>query len=94
MLRGLTISILLNICLVVSIWLMGPFLLIRKSSLTTLAANLEKWQPLPSISQPPFLSKTRFSKCCYGLSQSALPALSHSCICAKMCFATVGQKCV
>lgn len=40
-------DLVLNMLLVMSIWLTGPFLFIRRGSLTTLAANLEKWQQFP-----------------------------------------------
>lgn len=40
-------DLVLSMFLVMSICLTGPFLFIRWSSVTTLAANLEKWQQFP-----------------------------------------------
>lgn len=62
-----------NLRLALSIWLTSRFLLIRRSSLTTLLANLEEWQPVPDINTPLSLLKTWYPcKCslCYRISLS------------------------
>ena len=53
-------ELMVNLRLALSVWLTSPFLLIRRSSLTTLLTNLGKWQPVPSVNKPPPQRKLLF----------------------------------
>ena len=62
-----------NLRLALSVWLTSPFLLIRRSSLTTLLTNLVKWQPVPSVNKSPSQRKLLF----WMFPESFHPSFSH-----------------